>query len=97
MQIDMFYNTTGETPEKIKEYEQHNGTQNGRILHIFKLVGKPLTPEDVEAIYCRQYPAALLTSIRRGISNLTREGYLRETGNKKPGKFGRMIKTWIAI
>ena len=54
----------------------------------------PMTPHDVlyRGGFTQDVP---ITSIRRGLSNLTKSGYLVKTDQMKVGPFGRVSHTWV--
>jgi Fe2+ or Zn2+ uptake regulation protein len=90
-----FFNTTAEDKDTTRACEIKAGTQNARVLEIFKSIGKGLTPADVHRIYSRMYPVAPITSIRRAITTLTDRGHLIMTGDKRQGDYGRNNRKWI--
>lgn len=88
----MYYNTTGETGEALRRFREKASGQDVRVMDLFIQKHDALmTPCDVWAELGRQ---DVLTSIRRSITNLTREGYLIKTSAKTKGIFGRPCFLW---
>ena len=88
-----YYNTTHLTGFELKESRRKANTQEDRILTFFeKNADKAFSPEDIQ-IYCMMANRPL-TSVRRAITNLTKEGYLRKTSHMKPGNYGKPVHTW---
>jgi len=88
-----FYNTTHLTGFELKESRRKANTQEDRILHFFERnKGNRYTPEEIQT-YC-QMATRPLTSVRRAITNLTKEGYLRKTKTMKLGMYGKQVHTW---
>lgn len=95
-----YFNTTNESPAKAAEFEAQAEFQEDIVLQWFKemdisappsLVHKELIARDMIS---GQTP---LTSIRRAISNLTRDGCLRKTETKMRGSFGRNEFCWELV
>ena len=84
-----YYNTVNVKGEELEARTLRAKTQKEHILEIFKGAGE-LTPFDVQKVF-PQWP---ITSIRRAISDLTREGDLVKTGNRKKGIYGHQNYTW---
>lgn len=88
-----YFNTTGER-EQLELFEEKAKTQNERILAFFKRSPKiEYTPSQVCLLAFKNTPP--LTSIRRGITTLTKHGKLRMTENKRLGIYGRNEHTWV--
>jgi hypothetical protein len=88
-----YYNTTHLTGFELKESRRKANTQEDRILTFFeKNADKAFSPEDIQ-IYCMMANRPL-TSVRRAITNLTNNGYLRKTNDMKPGIYGKPVHTW---
>lgn len=86
----MFYNTTNETGETLKEYRSKAKTQDELILEFYKRGGF-WSPSQVQE---NVLPNAPLTSVRRSISNLTADGYLLKTIVKVKGIYDRPEYCW---
>lgn len=54
---------------------------------IIQVVGSPFSPKDIYNNYPSQ--STPLTSIRRSLTKLKKEGFIEETGNRVPGLYGR--------
>ena len=88
-----YYNTNNLTGFDLKEANRKASTQEDRILHFFERNrGNRYSPEEIQT-YC-QMVTHPLTSVRRAITNLTSDGYLRKTKNMKPGVYGKPVHTW---
>ena len=88
-----FHNTIDAQDEELKQHEAKAESQGDRILRIFK--GRPerdFTPCEIEEKLWDDAP--LLTSVRRSITNLTRDGYLERTNTRRLGAHGAMNYTW---
>lgn len=81
-----FFNTTQETAEQVKMFSESNKNQNEIVLKI----ANRLHTFSASKIY-KRYPTANtpLTSIRRAINTLFKEGKIDVTGNKVIGMYGR--------
>lgn len=93
-QLDIFYNTTNLSGKELSNSKKKAETQNVRIYSIFKNAQKPLTPYEVLSRYNLIYGSGLITSIRRGISDLTKLGQLKKTQLKKIEKNGAINYLW---
>jgi len=88
-----YYNTTNLSGFDLKESKRKASTQEDRILHFFERnQGNRYSPEEIQT-YC-QMVTRPLTSVRRAITNLTSDGYLRKTNDMKPGIYGKPVHTW---
>lgn len=90
-QLELFYNTTHEEGDVLAACRLQAGSQNEQVLAYFRQHRhKHLSADDVwQALYGGTMVP--LTSVRRAISTLTGEGYLRKTEIKKPGIYGRNV------
>jgi len=88
-----FYNTTGECGHQLEFYHSKAASQEMRILQFFEQhKGMRFTPFDVHrALYYANTP---VTSIRRAITNLTREGKLVKTTDYEKGVYGNKNHKW---
>lgn len=81
-----YYNTTAESGEELKENSQRAVNQCRLILNAFRNnPHRTFTPECFKSIII-----APLTSVRRAISDLHKDGYLERFGKVK-GMYGRNI------
>ena len=79
-----FHNTINAQDEELKQHEVKAITQGDRILRMFR--GHPernFTPCEIQEKLWSDAP--LLTSVRRSITNLTRDGYLERTKTRRLG------------
>ena len=86
----MYYNTTKESIY-LKEYIERAENQNEIVKKIFKIYQKELSPSQVLKLSKLDCP---LTSIRRSMTNLTKQDKLVKTENKITGDYGRPEYLW---
>ena len=86
----MYYNTTKESMY-LKEYIEKAENQNEIVEKIFKIYQKELSPSQVLKLSKLDCP---LTSIRRSMTNLTKQDKLVKTENKITGDYGRSEYLW---
>ena len=92
-QLDIFYNTTELEGTELKEAKIRAGTQNDRVLKVFRdNPDKAFSPTEVHQLTNRWNTP--LTSIRRAITTLTALGYLERTDEKRPGWYGMNNYCW---
>jgi len=87
-----FHNTIRETGTALKEKEGKAMTQREIVLQIFTQCKGKLSPSEV----LKRYPKAKtpLTSIRRAISNLTRDNILEKINEKRTGLYNTDEHYW---
>tara|TARA_E500000331_G_C17002247_1_gene602551 strand:- start:159 stop:443 length:285 start_codon:yes stop_codon:yes gene_type:complete len=86
----MYYNTTKQDGNNLKSYKSKALSQEDKILNYFTVKGKA-TPTE---IWSGMSADALLTSVRRSITNLTKSGRLTKTKEKKTSIYGRPEYVW---
>lgn len=84
----MFYNTTNETGEKIREYRKRTKTQDDFILNLIKASSVPLTASSILRIATIKGFEWPITSVRRTLTDLNKENKIRRAG-KVMGPMGR--------
>ena len=94
---NMFFNTTNESGQALKECVRAVNKQEKEVLGKYKELAlanivptTPYAPSELHKLL-PQYP---ITSIRRAITNLTNAGYLRKTGVKIVSPWGRREHCW---
>ena len=88
----MYYNTTQETGEALAKKRVKAKTQTEKVLEFFELFPEDsYTPFQVHNIMQSKSP---VTSTRRSISDLTKEGKLVKCTEKRLGEYGAMNYTW---
>lgn len=95
-----YHNTTKLPPRKVAEFEAQAERQEDAVLDWFERMEIPAPPSLVhEELISREMIGAKtpLTSIRRAISNLTKQGLLKKTDEKMPGAFGRPEYCWKLV
>jgi len=87
----MFYNTTNETGDKLKEYREKASQQDREVLDLFiNNSGKAWNSHEVE----KRLGKYSRSSIVRSINTLENEGLIEKTANKVIGNFGRLVHTY---
>jgi predicted HTH transcriptional regulator len=87
-----YFNTTNENGKQLEIFNESAKNQEEQILNLMKLY-KKLSPSDVNK-YFTNYP---LTSVRRALTNLSNQGKLIKTDEKKIGIYRRMEYIWSAL
>ena len=88
-----YHDTTNELAN-LDKYESKAEKQEDVILRFMRSQKSGVSPEDVhKAVFADDTP---LTSVRRAMTNLTRDGLIIKTDKKKDGIYGRPVGTWIA-
>jgi len=85
-----FYNTVELRRPERAQANRHAAKQEEIVLTLFRQVGRGLTPWEVCDFFEGQY---LITSIRRAMTNLEREGKL-EKGDLTDGGYGKPNYRW---
>ncbi|MCG7851203.1 MAG: hypothetical protein MIO92_01635 [Methanosarcinaceae archaeon] len=89
-----YYNTNNEMGGVLVDSINHAQRQQAEIYTIFhNNPSHNFTPCEIEDIL----PQYLLTSIRRAVTNLTKEGKIIKTGKMKIGKYGKQVHTWRLV
>jgi hypothetical protein len=88
----MFYNTINEVSSGLVTSHANARTQETIILKCFKSAQEPLSPSMVHFLTKLKCP---ITSIRRAMTNLTKDGYLKKTTKYTIGKFGKKEHLWV--
>ena len=90
--LDRYHNTTHLSGEALTKQTVKTGTQNWRILQWFRSNPGEWTPSEVWQRL--NLPGVPLTSIRRGITDLTELGYLEKTFAMRGGLYGKPEGCW---
>lgn len=91
---DSYYNTNREKGATLAKSNAKAGTQEDQILEFFQRLGYEVhkAPHQVRlAIFPLKTP---ITSVRRGMTNLSKAGKLEKTDNMTMGPWGKMVHTW---
>ena len=96
--MSLFYNTIDLPESELKVRQLKAGSQNAKVLQWFKCYSdKAYTPFEVWSDIIK-WPLVSyktpITSIRRGISDLTKLGYLEKTKEKRAGEYGELNYCW---
>jgi len=90
----MYHNTNQEHGEELQRSIRKANAQENLILALFlKYPNRELSPFQVHE-NIDELRTAPLTSIRRGITNLTKCGMLKKTNNQVKGDYGKKCNTW---
>ena len=89
----MYYNTTKETGETLKEYKKKALTQEKEILEFMSRYGLPYSASQITETLFINVP---ITSTRRALSNLYADGKIKKVGKVK-GMYGRPENTYQII
>jgi hypothetical protein len=89
----MFYNTINEVSSVLVTSHTNTRTQEAIILDCFKSAQEPLSPSMVHFLTKIKCP---ITSIRRAMSDLSKDGKLVKTDQFTIGKFGKREHLWEA-
>jgi len=88
-----FHNTIDASGQTLIDFEQKAQTQEDVILDLFKQYDKTdLTPDEV-LLLCK-FENTPITSIRRAITNLTKQGKLIKTNIQRKGQYGKLTFAW---
>ena len=88
-----YYNTNRESGNTLSDSRLIAKEQQTRILDYFRAnEDKSYTPCEVWVDLFRNNTP--LTSIRRAMTNLTTQGFLRKTAEMKEGHYGKQCHTW---
>ncbi len=87
-----YHNTPNMTGAKLIEKEISAKTQEEKILDFFRRNRTAHTPFHVQR---KLMPNVPITSIRRAITNLTKQGYLRKTRLQVEEVYGTVNYTWM--
>ena len=88
----MYHNTTQLKGDELRDSIRTARTQTDKVLVFFKhYPGRSFTPSYVHSFVEDGEP---LTSSRRSISDLTRDGHLEKTEEKRTGIYGKPEYCW---
>ena len=87
-----YYNTTQETGNSLMLSHQKAKSQDDAIYQYFVTTGKALSPSMVLNELGLNCP---ITSVRRAICNLTKEGKIFKTKQTTMGMYGKRESLWI--
>jgi len=88
----VYFNTTNETGQQLKQYKARASSQAGTVLLYFRDNSEYVyTPDEIQTTL---FPDTPITSIRRAITVLTSNGYLIKHDEMFPGKYGRLTHCW---
>lgn len=94
--MQTFYNTTNLAGAQLKDAVARASNQDAAILLIYS-TGKAYSPSLIYDCCQRAGHNWPITSIRRSITNLTKDKKLAMTGEKVIGMYGQPENKWIKI
>lgn len=86
-----YHNTTDITGRELDQYESKAKTQEERILEWFTFYEQAATPSRIHRLVLNDAP---ITSVRRAMTNLTKQGKLEQTPFKRRSPYGRPEYVW---
>jgi Fe2+ or Zn2+ uptake regulation protein len=86
-----YYNTTSLSSGDLDEATYKAETQEDLVFDFFLKNNLRLTPDQVHEFCLQDAP---LTSVRRALTNLTKQGLLKKTDQKSKGRYGRDCHVW---
>lgn len=88
-----FFNTTRERGERLKTSRRKANKQEVLIMGFFR--NRPTQACSPYYVWKNAFgESTLLTSIRRAMTSLTKQGLLRKTDSQVPGPYGKSTYTW---
>jgi len=91
----MYYNTNKETGDTLLKSRDKAERQENIILAYFKRSLVPLyAPHELEFLFDHK---ATITSPRRALNKLVKEGKLIKTNKMVMGTYGKMVHTWELV
>ena len=85
-----YHNTTRVSGDQLRQYQAKAEEQDTAVLVIMSTL-KRATPSQVQALLPS---STLITSVRRSMTNLTKEGKLAKTTERRTGPYGRPEHLW---
>ena len=93
MQTNSFHNTIEADGQVLIDFEAKAKTQEDVIFDLFNQYNKTdITPDEV-LLLCK-FENTPITSIRRAITNLTKQGKLIKTNIQRKGQYGKLTYAW---
>jgi len=89
-----YYNTTNSTGSDLSLHNFQASKQDDRIYQIFRVKSVSMTPFEVHKHYEKYFVSVPVTSIRRAMSTLTRDGRLEKTNDRKMEVYGKNNYKW---
>jgi response regulator of citrate/malate metabolism len=91
----MYYNTTNQSGDTLKEYKRKALTQEEEIFHYLSRYGLTFSASEIQDSLFKNRNVPI-TSIRRALTNLYHDLEIKKVGQIK-GKYGRPENTYKAI
>ena len=95
----MYYDTTN-AGNHLPMYRNKTLQQNERILRFFisgEIIISPVGASEIWQSVFESFENVPLTSVRRALNTLARQGYISKTDTKLTGIYGRPEHGWIAV
>jgi hypothetical protein len=93
--MQTYYNTNSLTGEDLKKAVSDAQRQEDAIFLLYKHTGKPYSPSQVLRLMEKAGKNWPITSLRRAITNLEKQGKLIKTDEMREGLYGKPEHTWI--
>lgn len=94
---ETYFNTTHMTGDALEAAKRDARKQDVLVLSIMRGLVGPQTPSEVWRAGAEAGSDWLLTSVRRSMNTLTRDGLLRKMDAYKEGPYGRLERLWCVI
>jgi tRNA(Leu) C34 or U34 (ribose-2'-O)-methylase TrmL len=88
-----FYNTISLSEEELVKEEVNAISQEEKIYSLFKIYQRG-TPSAIMKLYEERWPAIPITSVRRSLTNLTKENRLVMTDTMLTGLYNKPEHVW---
>lgn len=89
-----FYNTIGLAGEDLKKAVADATDQDKAVLLIYENTNKPFSPSEILRLIEKTGKKPPITSIRRSITNLTKQGKLVKMDEMREGIYGKPEHKW---
>lgn len=90
-----YYNTTKLAGPGLKESTGKAKKQKDQILALFKGTRRPMSPATIWEHYGFKEKNVPITSVRRAITNLEKDGFLTKTDIQEDGIYGKKNFCWV--
>lgn len=89
-----YHNTNKESGATLAQSEAKAKSQEDKVMEFFTAFGDSyhFTPDAV--LQYGDFPDTPITSIRRAMTNLKKQGKLMKTENMEIGSYGKRVHTW---
>ena len=93
-----FHNTINLSGPELRSAQSSAKSQEAEILKLFRQGWQTFTPSEILRQFDRQLDTNVpITSIRRGITNLTTQGFLVKLDDTRRGPLGKPEHLWALV